>query len=264
MIKNFFITLFMIILVIVLALILINVYKNNPQLIAKSLKKQIELSRKSEFKTHRDWLWSETRAFIFDVVYMNIFSPGIAKMQILSETTFKNSPVYILEALLEPNDFFKKIYDANMKISSAVRKKDKVSLWYQEISITPEKSRTKEIVFEPQNNIAIREGMKFRIPDGINDPLSVFFNLLNADFIIGEPIVLNLLSKEEIYEFKATPLELRNNIYKLEGEVHRQDRSSTHSVKFTIWVLDGQVRIPLLAKIVSAAGPIYIRLKNLK
>ncbi|MBL7197626.1 MAG: hypothetical protein ISS47_05965 [Candidatus Omnitrophica bacterium] len=82
--------------------------------------------------------------------------------------------------------------------------------------------------------------------------------------MIGEPIVLNLLSKEELYEFKIVPKEFRNDIYKLVGEVFRKDRSSTHGAKFTIWVLNGRVRVPLLVKVVSAAGPIYLRLKSVK
>ena len=123
---------------------------------------------------------------------------------------------------------------------------------------------TKEILFYPEDNIVERENNKFKIPDKTYDPLSVFFKFLSKEFVIGEPIVLNLLSKEEIYEFNVTPKNLRNDVYKLEGEVFRKDRSSKHGAKFSMWVLGGDVRVPLLVKIVSAAGPIYLRLKSVK
>ncbi|MBL7197627.1 MAG: DUF3108 domain-containing protein [Candidatus Omnitrophica bacterium] len=105
---------------------------------------------------------------------MNIFSPGTARLMIKDESLHNGNPVYMLEAKVEQNDFFKRIYEAEMKITSVVEKDSKVSLEYRELSITPEKERTKRIAFDPKNNIAEREGIKFKIPDNTYDPLSVF------------------------------------------------------------------------------------------
>lgn len=261
MFKRIFTSIFILIFIIAIAIVTINIYKNNPQRILKSLGKEIYTISNDKLKTHSDWLWQADRRFTFDIIYMNIFSPGTASIVIKEEGQI---PAFIIEAEVSLNDYFKKLYDAGMAIKSTVDKDNKLSLRYQELSYTPEKTRSKEIVFDPVANIAQRAGIKFKIPDSAYDPLAAFFNLLNSEFNIGEPIVLNLLSKEEIYEFKATPIEFKNNIYKLQGEVHRQDRSSTHGATFTIWIKNGGVRIPLLIKVVSAAGPVYLRLKEVE
>lgn len=235
--------------------------KNSPEFILKKMSGEIERTQKISFRTYKDWLWSYDRTFVFDVIYMNIFSPGTAKMQILEETDI---PGYIIETTLEPDEFFKKIYDAKMLLSAAVKKDTKQSLWYREKSVTPEKTSSKEIVFDTKGKIAIVGDTKIRILDSTYDPLSVFFNFLNSDFKIGEPIVLYLLSKRDIYEFKAIPKEIKNNIYKFTGEVYRKNRSANRGASFTLWVKNDKVRIPLLMKVVSAAGPVYLRLKTVK
>jgi len=262
MVKKLLILLIIIIVFSVSGIVGINTYKNSIALILRKI--PMPVLEAGSFKNHSDWLWQTGRTFVFEVVYMNIFSPGTATMSVKEETFIDGKPVINLEAVMEPNEFFKEIYDSKMVISSAIRKDTKVSLWYQELTSTPEKDKTKEIVFDPDENIAVREEIKYRIIGNTYDPLSAFFNFLSSDFSIDEPIVLNLLSKEEIYEFKATPVELKDNIYKLQGEVYRQDKSSSHGAKFTLWVKNDNVRIPLLVKVVSAGGPIYLRLKDIR
>jgi len=241
-----------------------NSYLNNPDSIASNLKSQISKTKHGELISSSDWLWKAGRSFVFDIIYMNIFSPGTATLSIVKEGDLNDHSVYFLEALLKPNKFFRDKYDANMKLSSAVLEDSKATIWYQETSTTPEKKKTKEIIFDRDLNIAEREGIKYQILKETHDPLSTFFALLDQEFILEKPITLTLLSKEEIYEFKVTPLSQKKSIYKLFGEVYRQDRSSTHGAKFTIWVKNGQVRVPLLIKVASAAGPVYLRLKSIK
>ncbi|MDD5005776.1 MAG: DUF3108 domain-containing protein [Candidatus Omnitrophica bacterium] len=264
MIKRLFLGLAGVVVIVVLADVVSNTYKSNPELIAKNLKKEIEATQINQFKTYQDWLWQLDRTFVFDVIYMNIFSPGTAKMHVAGETNLNNTPVYIMEATVELSTFLKKMYDAKMVISDAVAKDTKIPLWYREESYTPENNKSKEIVFDPQAHIAAREGIKFKIPPYTHDPLSAFFNLLDKNYVLGETITLNLLTKEEVYAFNVTPVELKNNIYKLNGEVHRSDKSSAHGAKFTLWVRNGKVRVPLMIKVVSAGGPIYLRLKAIK
>lgn len=264
MIKKITIFLIVVILTAMAISIVTSIYKNNPQQILKKIEKNIQAKDSNE--NYNDWLWQNGRTFIFDVIYANIFSPGIAKMKILRQADVKNTPVYILEAMVEPNVFFKKMYDAKMVLSSAVIKDTKLPLWYNEESFTPEEKKSKQIIFDLDNNIAEREGIKFKIPKETYDPLSVFFNFLDREFKIGKTITLKLLSKEDIYDFKVKPVELKNNIYKLNGEVFRENRSSTaHGAHFNIWVFDnGRVRVPLLVRVNSAGGVIYLRLRNIE
>ncbi|MDD5618746.1 MAG: hypothetical protein PHG69_06600, partial [Candidatus Omnitrophica bacterium] len=37
---------------------------------------------RQEFKSYRDWLWHDGRTFSFDIIYMNLFSPGTAGFSI--------------------------------------------------------------------------------------------------------------------------------------------------------------------------------------
>lgn len=241
-----------------------NVFSNIPNLIYSNNAKEINDTIVSSDKGYKDWLWEENREFSYVIIYLNIFSPGSCTFSVSRDILDNGERGFVLSASFDENDFFKKIYDAKMTISSQVRNDSKVPLVYREASTTPEKEKTKEILFYPEDNIAKRENNKFKIPDKTYDPLSAFFNFLASEFIIGKPVVLNLLSKEEIYEFKVVPRELKNEIYILEGEVFRKDRSSRHGAKFTMWVLNGDLRVPLLVKVVSAAGPIYLRLKSIK
>jgi len=258
MIRVFISFVLVVILVAMLSSVAINMYSNTPNYIERNLNVIDDVSR---FKNHGDWLWCSGRSFVFDIIYMNIFSPGAANLYIKEE---EQSSTFTITVEIELNDYFKRLYDAKMLICSTVDKANKLSLLYKEVSHTPEKDDSKEIVFNPATNIAQRQGIKFRIPDYTYDPLAAFFNLLDSDFEIDKEITLNTLSKEEIYELKATPVEFKDNIYKLEGEAHRQDKSSSHGARFTIWIKNGQVRVPLLMKVITAAGPIYLRPKEVR
>ncbi|MFC1753117.1 DUF3108 domain-containing protein, partial [Thermoproteota archaeon] len=129
---------------------------------------------------------------------------------------------------------------------------------------TPDDKKVKEIKFYPERDIAEREGIFYKIPNKTYDPISVIFTLLDWEFVIGEEIILELLSKEEIYELRATPVEVKGEIYKLEGEVLRQDRSSLHGATFELWVRAGDIRVPLLIKVKTKAGLIHLRLVDLR
>ena len=264
MLKRIILILFLFIAIIIVGVISFNSYLNNPSAISKKIKLQVEKTSVDKFLSYSDWLWNAGRSFTFEILCMNIFSPGSAELTVKGFESFDKQHTFLLEAKLQPNSFLTNMYNANMELTSVVFKGSKHPLRYEETSTTPEKVKTKVIIFDRIQNIAEREGIKYKIENDTQDPLSVFFNLLDTDYKIGEPVVLNLLSKEEIYEFKVVPVVLKDNIYKLEGEVYRQDRSSTHGAKFVMWIKDGAVRIPLLIRVVSAAGPIYLRLKSVE
>jgi len=265
MIKKIIVFTAIVILILIFYFVSINILRNNPKKVYSNLKGQINLTKLDATSLVKDWLWKEGRFFEYEVIYMNIFSPGFAEFSLEQNDSFeKGKETFTIKAQIIENSFFKKLYDAKMEIYSIVDKDTKLPVLYQEKSVTPKEKRLKEIKFFHKENIAERKGIKFKIPEKTYDPLSVFFNFLSEDFKLNESIVLELISKEEIYEFKITPIELKNDIYKLSGEVFRKDRSSFHGARFTMWILNGQVRVPLLVKVVSAAGPIYLRLKDIE
>jgi hypothetical protein len=252
---------FIVILITLTLAIFVNTCRNSPAKIKNRLSSKIKNYTGSDYHS---WLWQKNRELNFDIIVLNIFTYGNLSLSIAGESDFRNEPSYLLNAEVVANNFFKEIFDAKMNISSAISKDKQFSLWYSELSVMPEKNRSKEIIFDIKNNIATRDGLMIKIPNNTFDPLSVIFKLLDYDFQINRQIEIKLLSKREIYVLKATPVELRDSIYKLEGEVLRQDRSSNHRVGFTLWVLNGSVRAPLLIKAVTAAGPVYLRLKSVK
>ena len=254
------------ILVFICVAMLINIMflsmQNNPQRIKKTIVSKQQANE--QISSSSEWLWTPGRAFTFQIVYMNFFSPGTARLVVQGKETYKKIPVLRLEALLQPNSFIKSIYDAHMSLASAVTVDDKRPVWYREKSVTPEKNKLKEILFDLDANIAERDGMKFAIPGDVSDPLSVFFNFLDSDFLENKKIVLELFSKEEVYEFSATPLTRKDGIFTVTGQVRRKDRSSHHGAKFTMWILDGTQKIPLLIKLITPAGFVYLRLIELQ
>jgi hypothetical protein len=265
MLKKLFMSIAVIVLLVLILNIALNIYKNNPKLILNNLRKQIALTESKDFNDYKEWLWRDGRTFVFDIVYANLFSPGTAKLSIKEEFLLDDKPdVFILGASVEESDLFKKIYLASVELISSVQKSAKTPLVYQETIITPEGKVEKKINFFSDVNIAEREGVKFKIPNNTYDPLSVFFNFLASEFKLNNKIVLNLISKEEVYEFKVTPVENKDKIYRFDGEVFRQDKSSPHGAHFSAWIFNGKVRIPLIVKVSTAAGPIYLRLKSVK
>lgn len=264
MIKRLFFILLFLVVLLVAVTIGINTYRNMPTTILKKVEEQIASTKKTEFDSCGDWVWAKNRTFIFDVYFFNLFRAGIAKMHIAGETLFNEQKVIVIETTVEPQEFFKKIYDAQMMISAGVSKDSKESLWYRELTITPEKEKSKEIIFDPIKGIAMREGKQYKVPSGVSDPLSVFFAFLSREFIVGEEIVLKLLSKEEIYEFKAVPQEKVDNVYRLTGEVFREDKSSTHGARFSMFIYNDKVRVPLVIKASTGAGPVYLRLRTVE
>ena len=263
MIKKIFKSFLILLIVIIVGVILKNIFLNNPNRIKSVLKDKIQNSDCKDCLSASDWLWQDGRSFEFEIIYMNFFSLGSARMDVLVDK-LERSPVYILKAMFRPNVLFRKIYDASMEISSVIEVGTKLPRIYKETTNTHGKEKIKKIFFDQRQNIAEREGFKYEIPNGTHDPISAFFGLFDQDFKLNEEIVLNLLSKEEIYEFKIKPIELKKGIYKLKGDVHRQDKSSLHGADFTMWVLNDNKRVLLLIKVVSAGGPIYLRLKDIR
>jgi len=264
MAKKFFVALFCIIIVAIAVVVGWNAYQNQPLIILKDVEQQILATNGSEFESYADWVWESDRTFVFDVCFLNLFVAGSAKLHIAGMTDFQNQDVVVLEATAEPEEVFKKIYNGKMVLNAGIGKDSKESLWYREVTITPEKEKTKEILFDPAKNLATREGKQYQIPSGTLDPLSVFFALLSKEFTVGKEVVLNLLSKEEIYVFKVTPKAKTDNIYILSGEVFRQDKSSSHGARFSMYIYNDKVRVPLLIKVSTGAGPIYLRLRTVQ
>ena len=157
---------------------ILNMFSNSLNIIQQKVTSQIETTLSSGQRDYTSWLWDAGRGFSFDVVYMNIFSPGSADFSLKKEIILGGQSGYVLQASLNESDLFKKIYPAQMQVSSQIAADTKVPLIYRETTVTMEKEKVKEIRFYPVEKIAEREGSKFKIPDKTHDPLSAFFSPL--------------------------------------------------------------------------------------
>ena len=91
------------------------------------MERRIEETDIKKFKDYKEWLWNSGRTFSYDIIYMNIFSPGTASFSIQKKNIISGQLGYVLEASVSESDFIKKIYNAQMKISSHVTADNKGS-----------------------------------------------------------------------------------------------------------------------------------------
>ena len=264
MIKKTILLILFICLIGILISLLINMYNNSPEVILEKINRQLTINQKIKSNIKKENFFYSDKFFTFDVIYMNILKTAIAKLS-LEKTNLDKNVLVLLKAILEPTDFIKKNYDAKIVISSNVLGQTGLPFEYNEIVTIPDKVTYKKIIFDQYQHLAIRDGKKYKIPENTYEPLSVFFRFLAEDYVIDSEIKFNIFTKEDIYEFRATPIEIKNGIYKIKGEVGRQrERSTLHNVQFTIWVKNDTIRVPLLIRCVSSAGIVYLRLREIQ
>lgn len=214
-----------------------------------------------------EWsVFTEEKELIFLVKYMGIIPIGKAKIKVDSSTSYNGRDVYKLLAEAETSGFAAIFYKAKARIESYMDKNKFYSLRYKEELILPDDKgpKIKEIIYDQENHIMTRANMKRKILPDTQDPLSAIFYLRIQDFNIEESIVMNTITKEENYEFKTDVTKKQDNLWMLKSKVQRQDRSSYHGVKFYLWLSSDLRRLPLLVKLWTQAGPITMRLIDIR
>lgn len=226
---------------------------DNPEGILKRLPKE-------------EWsVFTEGKELVFLVKYMGIIPIGKARMKVDSSTKYNRRNVYKLFAEAETSGFVSIFYKAKAGIESYMDKNKLHSLRYTENIILPDKgAETKEIIYDQDNLIMTRKDFKRKILPNTQDPLSAIFYLRTQDFNVGQSFIINIISKEDIYDLKADILKKDGGIWMMKIAVGRQNKSSYHGGNFSVWISDDTMRLPLLVKGWTQVGLVTMRLINIK
>lgn len=213
-----------------------------------------------------EWsVFTEGKELVFLVKYMGIIPIGKARIKVDGSIKYNRRNVYKLFAEAETSGFVSIFYKAKAGIESYMDKNKLHSLRYTENIILPDKdTETKEIIYDQDNLVMTRKDFKRKILPNTQDPLSATFYLRTQDFNVGKSFIINIISKEDIYELKANVLKKDGGIWMLKMAVARQNRSSYHGGNFSVWITDDARRLPLLIKGWTQIGLVTMRLINIK
>lgn len=198
-------------------------------------------------------VYDPDRTITYSLTYMNVIPMGKADFFVQKKENY-----ILLGAEARVSDFINNLYEIKAKVWSMINPEKFYPYKYIEFTKFDIKEKEKEIVFHPDKNIAEREGKKYKIPPMTFCPLSAFYYLQLQDLTLYRAHKIKLLSKEEIYVLEARVTEEKGDIVLIEGEVRREDLSSNHGAAFEIY-MSKEYRIPLLMKIKTAAGIIFVR-----
>lgn len=151
---------------------------------------------------------------------------------------------------------------ARAGLQSILDKKTRQALKYSERTYVNGKVETKEIVFDQRNFLAMRDGLKIRIPENTYDPLGAFMATLALPLDFGVQKTVLFLTKEVIYAMRSKVIKAGGGIVELLLDARRLDRSSNHGATFRVWLTDDSLRIPLLFKSWTPVGFVSVVLEK--
>ena len=223
---------------------------SDPQRISDNLSPRLEhLSYLSIEKR----VYDADRPITYSLSYMNLIPLGRVN---ISAKEIEN--YILLRADVSVADFINNLYTIKAGVQSLIDKQKFYPYKYVESTKFDVKEKKKEIIFYPNKNMAQREGKKYKIPPMTFCPLSAFYYLQLQDLALYRVHKIKLLSKEEIYVLEARVTQEDGDIVVIEGQVRREDLSSSHGAKFEFYV-SKKFRIPLLIKIKTNSGTIIAR-----
>jgi hypothetical protein len=202
----------------------------------------------------KDIVFSPDRDVKMLMRYMNIVPLG--KMQLKAEGV--SGSRIKLSAEASPASWISVFYRASAKATSLIDNSRFYPEKYTEDLSYGDKRETKEIIYDQKKHLALRENNKYKIPPMTFCPLSAFYYLQLEDFEVQSIHQVKLITKEEVYLLEAKVLEIEDDIIRLEGQVKREDSSSTHGAEFELWISQ-ELRVPLLFKVKTPAGLMIAR-----
>ena len=236
-----------------------NIY-NQPKRIWQSLinKQSVPFMKEGNVE---DLVFNANTTLIFVVKYMWIVSVGEVKITTSMINSSGGNEVYGLFITAQTQGLAREFYNGRAEIVSHIAKNTLLPLVYKEnLYVSDSLDKTKTIVFDHKKLIAECEGKKYKIAQNTFDPLSSIYYLRVKELRMNEEFVINLISKEEIYEIVGKMIKKEDDVNLIEAVLQRKDKSSSHGGKFYLWITDDAMRLPLLIKAWTKAGLITARL----
>lgn len=240
-----------IIILISVSTILIQLNRNDPAYIIKSLNLQERLT-------------GEPRKTVFRVNFLG-FSPfgGIAEINNVGVEAYDGNSVYHLSAQARTEGFISMFFNPKADADTYIDKDNLYSLKFTQVLTLPDKPpEAKEVLYDQKNNIMELKGIKRQILPGTQDPLSAIFYLQHQDFKLGREFDININTNQKNYQLYARVVKKQEyaignkkiEVWILEGDIRRRDKNPLHSSKVSLWLLDNPSKTPLLIKFMTNVG----------
>src|SRR4030042_1423861 len=247
---------FLLILCIFLLFVLVQLNKNTPQAIIRS----INLAKTKI---------NNTETLEFAVAYLGIFPFIEATLDILPDTVYNSKKVYHITAQARALKLVSFFFNASAKMDSYIDKEKLYPLRFMQTLIIPDKPKDeKEVIYNQKNNIMELRQVRRQILPDTQDFLSVFFFIRKQPFKVGKEFDLNINTNQKNYRFYSKIIDRKEydirgqkiGVWILKADIRRRDKSPRHSSSIIMWILDNQSKTPILMKSITNIGSISARL----
>lgn len=241
MIKAFKKIILIAVIMLIVAAIIKNSFYDTPSRSIKLISYNLHKLNQNDLETN---IFNTKKKLVYKIYYWSLIPLG--EFSLSTEPTL-DTILFSIKSTTE-DSYMDRFIQASISIESYLDKKDRLTSFSREITNVRGKEKIKELKFDRKNLIVIRNDTKTKIFKDTCDWLGSFINMLVLPFELGKPTSFKLLSKDEIYDFTAEPVEFRGDSIKILVNVERDDFTSIHGAKFFVWITSGNARVPLVFK----------------
>lgn len=211
--------------------------------------------KKNDINTN---LFARNKALTYKMYFFALIPLG--KLEFQTKVQDSQS-IFSFEANTE-GTYLQRFIKARARIESFFDYQKHLTDKYVEETEVRGKVKTKEIVYDHENLVAIRKDQKVKIPPDIHDPIGAFLDLLSLPQKKGDTQRIRFMTGDEVYVLKATCLDIKNEIAEILIDMRREDLTSSHGATFRVWVTADNARIPLLFKSWTPVGYMSVALEK--
>lgn len=231
------------ILFIIILLLIISIYRynNNPKIIISKLNNYSNIS---------------INKLIYRINFAGVIPIGEAIFESKKTEEFQGRPVYHLTASARSPGIFAKLFSSYAIIDSYIDTQQfNPILFRQKLVVKGRKNIEKEATYDQKQGIMSRDGIRRQILPNTQDPLSALFNVRRMDFDKEKAFEMNINTNQKNYVLKGVArlkdISIQKKIYKtvlLEAEISRRDKNPYHKSKIAMVLLRDRENIPILIK----------------
>lgn len=253
--KRFFFSSF---LIIVLFLVFLGWYSNNPGIIISKLPDAQNIGEVNELR--------------YIVYFLGVIPVGEAVFYSAHSGELTSRESYHLSATANSARFFSGLFSAEASLDSFVDTHLLIPFLYRfKLNVSGGKEINEEIMYNQEDGSMYVSGARRLILPNTQDPLSAMFNIMRMDFEKSKELQMNINAHKKNYIFEGIALNkdllVKGKLYKtyiIKGKIFRQDRNPYHQSSATFVLLKEKVNIPCLIEVFSGGVLIKARLVGIK
>lgn len=243
-----------IILVLVVFLVIVWQFNNNPAIILARLENKAKIKQGD---------------LVFRINLFGIIPVGQAVFSREKLEFYNGQEVYHLSAVAQPLNIYSALFKGSAAIDSYVDKgKLKPIFFKQRVNSPGKESPQKDIFYDIEKNTMTLRGVTREILPNTFDPLSIMFNLKNMDFSKVKNLDMNINTNQKNYSLKGQVSEkglIRSyKSYLVRAQIKRRENDPYHRSNVTIVFIKDSQNIPLLIRVFASGALITAKLVDIQ